>query len=110
MELAKSCSVNGCTDKYHAKGFCRNHYGRWKKYGNPLHVPDPEETFKKKSKAKKGIPKSPEQKRKQHDAMKDKIPWSKDVKFSQKHKDNLSKATMGRPSPRKGVPHTKEAN
>jgi len=33
MEL-KSCSVAGCYQKHVAKGFCINHYRRWKRYGD----------------------------------------------------------------------------
>lgn len=31
----KSCSVEGCTRKYRAKGFCATHYERVAKYGHP---------------------------------------------------------------------------
>lgn len=32
----KSCSVDGCTNKYLCKGYCNLHYIRFKKYGDPL--------------------------------------------------------------------------
>lgn len=37
----KPCSIDGCNGNAHrtahtAKGFCRNHYRRWKRYGDPL--------------------------------------------------------------------------
>lgn len=34
-----TCSVVGCTGRHKAsRGFCRTHYGRWRKYGDPLIV------------------------------------------------------------------------
>jgi hypothetical protein len=33
------CSVEGCDRLNHAKGFCRPHYCRWKRSGNPGRVP-----------------------------------------------------------------------
>jgi len=30
------CTVDDCALDHYAKGFCRNHYGRWKKWGDPL--------------------------------------------------------------------------
>lgn len=32
----KSCSVNGCTNRVLARGYCGAHYQRWRKHGNPL--------------------------------------------------------------------------
>jgi hypothetical protein len=32
----KICSVASCNSRSIAKGFCDNHYRRWKKYGDPL--------------------------------------------------------------------------
>ena len=29
------CSVDGCTRTYRGHGFCRTHYSRWKKHGDP---------------------------------------------------------------------------
>jgi len=51
--LAKSCSVEGCNGKHNARGFCNKHYYKWKKYGNPLYVLDPEEIRKKISERQK---------------------------------------------------------
>jgi len=31
----KTCSVEGCNDKHHAKGYCRKHHTRWSRHGNP---------------------------------------------------------------------------
>jgi len=33
----RQCSVEWCTNKHEAKGFCEKHYLRYKKYGNPLY-------------------------------------------------------------------------
>lgn len=32
------CTVDGCEGKHVARGFCRTHYYRFKRYGNPLEV------------------------------------------------------------------------
>lgn len=32
------CSVKGCFNKKHSKGFCAKHYAKWKKYGDPTVV------------------------------------------------------------------------
>lgn len=32
----KVCSVEGCGGKAHARGWCRNHYQRWRAHGDPL--------------------------------------------------------------------------
>jgi len=34
----KLCEIEGCKNKHVAKGFCRTHYYRYKRYGNPLEV------------------------------------------------------------------------
>jgi len=34
----RTCSVNGCSTKVHAKGWCRKHYTRWTRHGDPLTV------------------------------------------------------------------------
>jgi len=33
-EYVRICCVNGCTGKFHAKGFCRNHYAQNRKHNN----------------------------------------------------------------------------
>jgi hypothetical protein len=32
-----TCKVEGCEGVLNARGFCRAHYNRWKKYGDPLY-------------------------------------------------------------------------
>lgn len=34
-QYGRKCSVSGCEQKHHAKGFCAVHHSRWKKYGDP---------------------------------------------------------------------------
>ena len=44
----KQCSVDGCEKPVHARGWCRKHYLRWHKYGDPLkrtQFDNPEESF-----------------------------------------------------------------
>jgi hypothetical protein len=36
--MNKKCKVEQCSNKFHAKGFCKIHYLRWRRYGNPLVV------------------------------------------------------------------------
>lgn len=35
----RTCSVVGCEDPHVARGFCKIHYGRWKRHGDPLRGP-----------------------------------------------------------------------
>lgn len=35
----KTCSVRGCPRKLRARGWCKLHYQRWAKWGDPEHVP-----------------------------------------------------------------------
>ena len=32
------CSVDGCQNKSRARGYCGNHYQKWIRYRDPLHV------------------------------------------------------------------------
>lgn len=32
------CLISGCNNKYSAKGYCKKHYKRWWKYGDPLYT------------------------------------------------------------------------
>lgn len=34
--MSKTCSVEGCSNKYHAKGYCQKHYWQMKNYGHIL--------------------------------------------------------------------------
>lgn len=31
-----SCTVEGCVKPHNAKGYCREHYARWRQHGDPL--------------------------------------------------------------------------
>lgn len=33
------CGADGCTAPVRARGYCARHYARWRRYGDPLHVP-----------------------------------------------------------------------
>lgn len=42
------CSIDGCSNKFVARGFCDNHYRLWKRHGDPLiklSFDTPEESF-----------------------------------------------------------------
>lgn len=32
-----TCSVDGCDELHHAKGYCIRHYTQWRRHGDPLH-------------------------------------------------------------------------
>src|SRR5258708_2027850 len=34
----KRCTVSGCDGKFVARGFCRIHYAKWQRHGDPLHI------------------------------------------------------------------------
>jgi len=40
MNLKKVCLSENCEKLHHAKGYCQNHYQRFKAYRNPLHIPN----------------------------------------------------------------------
>lgn len=33
-----TCSIPGCETPIRARGYCVSHYGRWSRYGDPLHI------------------------------------------------------------------------
>lgn len=35
-KVNRICSIEGCAERYYSKGFCRGHYHRWTKHGDPL--------------------------------------------------------------------------
>jgi 5-methylcytosine-specific restriction endonuclease McrA len=37
----KECTITNCHGKHEAKGYCRKHYRKWKRYGNPLEPTKP---------------------------------------------------------------------
>ncbi len=38
--MNRTCSIEGCTATHKALGYCRNHYQRARRYGDPLHTPE----------------------------------------------------------------------
>ena len=50
----RTCSIEGCGRKYDARGFCKVHYGNWRRHNDPHTVSDrifltPDEHQKRKS-------------------------------------------------------------
>lgn len=41
MSGRRVCSIEGCGRGHLARGYCQQHYHRWKRYGDPLHVGRP---------------------------------------------------------------------
>ena len=44
----KSCAVEGCTEPHHLKDWCRIHYGRYLRHGDPL-ILKPKGNFRRQS-------------------------------------------------------------
>ena len=34
--MANQCSIEGCQGSYECKGYCKRHYQRWRRHGDPL--------------------------------------------------------------------------
>ncbi len=99
--MAKICSVSGCKEKSRAKGFCAKHYAKWHRYGNPLHIANPEETGKKISEANRGKKRSQETRRKLSEA-------GKNRKHSKITKKKISESNKGKNKGKKTSESTKE--
>lgn len=41
MKATRICSFEGCQTKHYCKDFCRVHYDRWRKHGNPSIIKTP---------------------------------------------------------------------
>lgn len=53
VHVTKLCSVKNCNEKHSGKGFCGKHYNKFKKYGDPLYIANPELAKKKMSDSQK---------------------------------------------------------
>jgi hypothetical protein len=101
--MIKVCSVDGCNKKPRAKGFCANHYAKWHRYGNPLHIANPEETRKKISEANRGKKRSQETRKKISEANRGK-------KRSQETRKKISESNRGRKNSQETRKKISEAN
>ena len=54
----KQCSIDGCEKPRRARGWCKSHYGRWQRHGDPLGAAyqGPEATFLEKTEPTVGDP------------------------------------------------------
>lgn len=43
MTKPTTCSVPGCEGKHHARGWCKKHYQRWRRHGDPETTDHPRE-------------------------------------------------------------------
>lgn len=104
--MAKICSVDGCNNKYHAKGFCKIHYNKLRLYGDPLYTTSSELKSKRISQKLKGKPKSESHKKNLSKAMIGRTPWNKGIPQPDETKRKQREKMKGRPSPRKDKLHT----
>lgn len=35
VKATRKCSIDGCENKHDARGYCKSHWKRWKRYGDP---------------------------------------------------------------------------
>jgi len=87
--LVRLCSVENCQNRHFGKGFCAKHYQKWRRYGNPIYVFDPEKRRKNHSEAMKGRKYSEEHKKKISESHKGK-------KISEEHKKKISERAKNR--------------
>jgi len=90
--LVRFCSIDGCKNKHIGKGYCGKHYQKFRRYGNPLYIPDAKEISKKLSRALKG--------KKRSDATRKRMSESS-------KRENLSDATLKRMSESHSTPERK---
>ena len=83
--MVRLCSVENCPNRHFGKGFCPQHYQKWRRYGNPIYVFDPEKRRKNHSEAMKGRKYSEEHRKKISESHKGK-------KLSEEHKKKLSES------------------
>jgi len=102
--MTKICSVEGCNGKHDAKGFCKKHYARFRRYGNPLFVPDPEESRKKNSEKHRGKKPSLETRRKRSESMKKRKPHENSLEALRKA--NIARIGTKRPEVSKKLSKT----
>jgi len=79
------CSVKGCKGKHDAKGFCKKHYAKWHRYGDPLFVLSPEELFKRRSVGQQGRIFTPEALKNMSEAQKKRKPHENSIEALRKH-------------------------
>lgn len=36
VKATRKCSIDGCENKHDARGYCKSHWRRWKRHGDPL--------------------------------------------------------------------------
>ena len=59
-DAIRKCSVDGCSEKHHARDYCTKHYYRWKRNGDPLNPgkyalhSSPEDSFAARTEWKQG--------------------------------------------------------